>query len=312
MLLLMSDPAAARPSFLTPNVVGVLWMLLAVNMLTGMFAVARHLMETLPVLEVGMFRMLMALLFYIPWLMKYGFSRLQSERHFAHFWRAFFGATSLLCGIYAVHHLPLADATVLTFTIPLWSIIFAALFLRERIRLRRTVATAVGFAGVLLVVKPQAGIEPATLVALLAAILATGAIATMKNLTRTEPSDRIVFYFLAYGTLILGIPALFVMEMPTPAEWGWLVVLGFLGSFGQIFLTRAYAAGEMTVVAPFDFTRIIIAGIFGYFLFDELPDAWAFAGAAIILASCAYIVHREATLRKRAVSAGTGVQPPGV
>jgi drug/metabolite transporter (DMT)-like permease len=303
----MPDPAAARPSFLTPNVIGVLWMLLAVNMLTGMFAVARHLMETLPVLEVGMFRMLMALMFYIPWLMKYGISRLRSERHFAHFWRAFFGSTSLLCGIYAVHHLRLADATVLTFTIPLWSIIFAALFLRERIRLRRTLATVVGFAGVLLVVKPHTGIEPATLVALLAAILATGAIATMKNLTRTEPSDRIVFYFLAYGTLILGIPALFVMEMPTPAEWGWLILLGFFGSFGQIFLTRAYAAGEMTVVAPFDFTRIIIAGIFGYFLFDELPDRWAFAGAAIILASCAYIVHREAKLRKRTPSAGTGV-----
>ena len=303
----MPIPAAARPTVLTPNVIGVLWMLLATTLLTGMFVVAKHLMATLPILEVGLFRFLMALAFYIPWLIKHGVAPLRTKRHFSHFWRAFFGATSLFCGIYAVHYLRLADAVVLTFTIPLWSIIFAALFLGERVRLRRSLATVAGFIGVVLVVRPHMGIEPAALVALLAAILATGAIATMKSLTRTEPTDRIVFYFLAYGTLILGMPALFVLEMPTLVEWGWLLLLGFFGSAGQVCLTRAYAAGEMTVIAPFDFTRIIIAGILGYLLFDELPDGWAFAGAAIILASCAYIVHREAMLRKRSAVAGPSV-----
>ena len=298
----MTEPAAARPaSLLSPNVIGVLWMLLAVSLLSGMFVLAKHLMETLPVLEVGMFRMLMSLLFCIPWLVKHGFGALRTHRLFSHFWRAFFGATSLIAGIYAVHHLLLADAMTLTFTIPLWSIIFAAVFLKERIRLRRSLATGAGFIGVLLVVKPQAGIDPAALVALLAAILATGAIATMKNLTRTEPTDRIVFYFLFFGTLILGIPAAFVLKMPSLEEWAWLVLLGFFGSFGQLCLTRAYAAGEMTVIAPFDYTRIVIAVVFGYLLFDEIPDAWAFAGASVILTSCAYIVHREAVLRKQAV-----------
>jgi drug/metabolite transporter (DMT)-like permease len=250
-----------------------------------------------------MFRMLMALAFCIPWLIKNGFGALRTERPFAHFWRAFMGSTSFLCAIYAVHHLRLADATTLTFTIPLWSIVFAALFLGERIRLRRSLATVAGFIGVLLVVKPQEGIEPATLVALLAAVLATGSIGLMKNLTRTEPSGRIVLYFLFFGTLILSLPALFVLEMPSPAEWGWLVLVGFFGSTGQMCLTRAYAAGEMTVVAPFDYTRIIIAGLFGYFLFDEVPDAWAFAGATVILASCVYIVRRDAILRKQAEQA---------
>jgi len=302
----MTDPAAARPAtLLSPNVVGVLWMLVAVSLLSGMFVLAKHLMKTLPVLEVGMFRMLMSLAFCIPWLIKHGFGALRTQRPFSHFWRAFFGATSLLAGIYAVHHMRLADAMTLTFTIPLWSIIFAALFLGERVRLRRSLATAAGFLGVLLVVRPQAGVDPAALVALLAAILATGAIATMKNLTRTEPTDRIVFYFLLYGTLILGIPSLFVLQMPSLEEWGWLILLGFFGSAGQVCLTRAYAAGEMTIVAPFDYTRIVIAGVFGYLLFDEVPDAWAFAGATIILASCAYIVRREAMLRKHPNPTGT-------
>ena len=240
----------------------------------------------------------MSLLFYLPWLASNGIGALRTERPVTHFWRAFFGATSLLAGIYAVHHMRLADATVLTFTIPLWTILFAAIFLGEKVRLRRSIATAVGFAGVLIMVKPQAGIEPAALVALSAAILATGAITTMKSLTRTEPTERIVFYFLFYGTVLLAVPALYVFEMPTLTEWGWLIFLGVLGSSGQYFLTRAYGAGEMTIIAPFDFTRIIIAGLLGYFIFNELPDAWGIVGAAVIMASCAYIVHREAMIRK--------------
>jgi drug/metabolite transporter (DMT)-like permease len=294
----MNNPAEARPTVLSPNVVGVLWMLAAVTLLTGMFAAAKHLMTTLPVLEVGMFRFFMSLLFYLPWLFANGLSAIKSERPFAHFWRAFFGATSLLAGIYAVHNMLLADATVLLFTIPLWSILLAAFFLGERIRLRRSLATFAGFVGVLLMVKPHAGIEPAAFVALLGAILATCAITTMKNLTRTEPTERIVFYFLFYGFLILGIPALMVFQMPTPIEWMWLVLLGVFGSSGQYCLTRAYAAGEMTIVAPFDFTRIIIAGLVGYLLFDELPDIWGFVGAAVIMGSCVYIVRREAMIRK--------------
>jgi drug/metabolite transporter (DMT)-like permease len=273
-------------------------MLLAVTALTGMFVVAKHLMESLPVFEVGFFRFLMSLLFYLPWLFTNGIGALKTDRPLAHFCRGFFGATSLLAGIFAVHHMRLADATVLTFTIPLWSILFAALFLGEKVRLRRSLATAVGFVGVLIMVKPQAGIEPAALIALLAAILATGAITTMKSLTRTDPPERIVFYFLFYGVILLGLPALYYFQMPTLSQWGWLVLLGAFGSSGQFFLTRAYTAGEMTIIAPFDYTRIIIAGFAGYFLFDELPDSWGFVGATVIMASCAYIVRREAMIRK--------------
>ena len=280
------------------NILGVFWMLLAVSLLTGMFGIAKVLMETLPIAEVGMFRFLTSLMFLLPWLITNGLKVLKTERPFAHFWRAFFGATSLLAGIYAVHHLLLADAVVLTFTIPLWSIIMAALFLGERIRFRRALATMIGFCGVLLVVKPQTGVEPATLVALLAAILATCALTTMKNLTRTEPSNRIVFYFLFYGFLILAIPASLHFRMPNLEEWSWLVALGFVGSTGQYCLTRAYAAGEMTIIAPLDYFRIIIAVAIGFFFFGEIPDLWAITGGIIVLISCGYIVRREAMLQK--------------
>lgn len=292
---------AARRTGISSNVLGVLWMLVAVSLLTGMFGIAKVLMQTMPIAEVGMFRFLTSLLFMLPWLMTNGLGVLKTERPFAHFWRSFFGATSLLAGIYAVHHMLLADATVLTFTIPLWSIILAALFLGERVRFRRALATVIGFGGILLVVKPQTGIEPAALVALLAAILATCALTTMKNLTRTEPSNRIVFYFLFYGLIILAIPASLDFKMPEGEEWLWLFALGFVGSTGQYCLTRAYAAGEMTIIAPMDYLRIIIAVGMGIIFFDEFPDAWAMTGGVIVLASCGYIVRREAMLRKAAV-----------
>ena len=291
---------------LTPNVRGVLWMLAAVIALTAMFAVAKHLTRDLPVLEVSLFRMLAALLFYLPWLMHHGIGIMRTERIKTHLMRGFFGATSLFCMVYAVANLILADATVLGFTIPLWSIVLAALFLGERVRLRRSIATIVGFIGVILVAKPQAGVAPAALVALGGAILASAAITTMKELTRTEPADRIVVYFLLTGTLILAGPAIYVWQTPTAEQWGWVVLLGLFGSSGQTFLTRAYANGEMTIIAPLDFLRVIVAGIIGYFIFDELPDAWAFAGTAVVVAACAYIVRREAMLRRDAATPPSG------
>ncbi|NKB22529.1 MAG: EamA family transporter [Alphaproteobacteria bacterium] len=293
---------ASRRTGINSNVLGVLWMLVAVSLLTGMFGIAKVLMQTMPIAEVGMFRFLTSLLFMLPWVAINGIGVLKTERPFAHFWRAFFGATSLLAGIYAVHHMLLADATVLTFTIPLWSIIMAALFLGEKIRFRRALATIIGFGGILLVVKPQTGIEPAAMVALLAAILATCALTTMKNLTKTEPSNRIVFYFLFYGFFVLAIPASLDFRIPQGEEWFWLLALGFVGSTGQYCLTRAYAAGEMTIIAPMDYLRIIIAVGMGIVFFDEFPDAWAITGGIIVLASCGYIVRREAMLRKEAAS----------
>jgi drug/metabolite transporter (DMT)-like permease len=303
-----SSRSDTSPGLLTPNLKGALWMLAAVTVLTAMMAVIKHLTKTMPVLEVAMFRMLMGLPFYLPWLLQVGWAGLRTERPWAHVARGFFGCTSLLCMTYAVANLLLADATVLTFTIPLWMIVLSALFMGERIRLRRTIATICGFAGVVMLVKPHGGIDPAVIVAILGAILACIAVMIMKSLTRTDSPDRIVVYFLLSGTVFLMGPAIYVWQWPTLAEWGWLVVLGLFGSSGQYMLTRAYGNGELTIVAPLDFLRVLVAGVMGYFLFDELPDAWGFAGATVIVLSCVYIVRRDAMLR-RAVQTPPGARP---
>ena len=136
-----SDPG---PAWLTPNVRGVLWMITAGLSLTGMFSVGKYLSQSLPVFEVSLFRMAAALMFYIPWLIRHGMTRARTARIGGHFVRAFFGATSLLCMMYGVAHLALSEPNVLGFTIPLWNIILSAIFFRERVRLRRTIATVIG------------------------------------------------------------------------------------------------------------------------------------------------------------------------
>jgi drug/metabolite transporter (DMT)-like permease len=272
-------------------------MLAAGLALTGMFAIGKHLARDLPVFEVSLFRFAGALLFFLPWVARHRMDGLRTQRITGHLVRAFFGAASLFCMMYSVAHLLLADATVLGFTIPLWNIVMSALFLGERIRLRRTLATVVGFIGVIIVVKPQGGVEPAALVAIGGAMLASCALITMKDLTRTEPSDRIVFYFLLFGSLMMGVPAALVWQPPTVEQWLWILLLGLFGSSGQLFLTRGYAAGEVTIVAPMDFLRVIIAGLIGFVIFDELPDIWAFVGSAVVIGACIYVVRREAMLK---------------
>ena len=151
--------------------------------------------------------------------------------------------------------------------------------------------------GVLLIVKPHGGIEPASLIALASALLTALAMITLKRLSATEPPTRIVFYFFLFGTLMLLGPAIATWQTPTLVQWGWLFAAGLFGAAGQDWLARAYDAAEVTIVAPFDFLRLPIAAVLGFALFDEMPDRWSILGMVIIVAASLYIARREAEAR---------------
>lgn len=282
------------------NLRGIMWMLLAVTSLTGMFAIIKEMTSELPIFVVAIMRTAFAFAFLAPWVMRNGVTVIATRRLKEHFARAFFGIAAFACVIYAVAHLLLADAMVLSFTTPFWSILVSMLILGEIAGPRRIAATIVGFMGVLMIVKPQGGIEPAMLVALGGAFLTCFAMITMKRLSATEPPTRIVFYFFLFGTLVLLGPAAYTWQTPTWEQFAWLFATGLLGAFGQDCLARAYDAAEVTVVAPFDFLRLPVAALFGFFLFDEIPDSWSAAGTLVIVAASLYIAHREAKLRRAA------------
>ena len=267
-------------------------MLLAVTTLTGMFVIIKQLVTELPVFVVALGRTFFALFMLLPWLYRVGASGIRTKRVGLHFIRSFFGISAFVGLAFALEHLFLADAMVLAFTSPFWSILIGGIVLREVIYGRRIAATVVGFCGVIMIVKPQGGVEPAMLFALLSAILTSSAMISMKSLSSTEAPTRIVFYFMLFGTLIMIPPAVLTWITPSFIQTGWLLLAGVLGVVGQDFLARAYDAGEVSIVAPFDFIRLPIAALFGFLVFSELPDAWSIAGTLTIISAAVYLLRR--------------------
>ena len=284
------QPVTYRPTL--NNVRGILWMLLAVTLLTSMFVVVKHMAEELPVFVVALARTFFSLCMLLPWLMRVGVPGIRTTRHGLHFVRSFFGISAFVFVVFALEDLILADAMVLAFTSPFWSILIGIIALGEAIRGHRIAATIVGFCGVIMIVKPQGGVEPAMLLALGGAVLTSLAMISMKSLSSTEPPTRIVFYFMFFGTLIMLPPAALTWQTPTLIQFGWLLLAGVLGAVGQEFLARAYDAGEVSIVAPFDFMRLPIAALLGYIAFSELPDAWSIAGTVVIVAAALYLLRR--------------------
>jgi drug/metabolite transporter (DMT)-like permease len=196
-----------------------------------------------------------------------------------------------------VTHLPLADATALSFTRPLFMIVLAVLFLGEQVRWRRWSATGIGFLGVLVMARPgDGGFDFAAGVAVAATLFVAGVGVMLKRLAATERPETIIFYFTIISSLLSLGPALYVWRPPGWADVAVMAVLGGLGSLGQYLTIRAYRIAEATAVDPVDYARLLLATAFGFALFGELPDSWTLLGALIIVGSTLYITRREARL----------------
>jgi drug/metabolite transporter (DMT)-like permease len=240
-------------------------------------------------------RMCFGLAFLLPWAVRGGVrTTIMSPRLGKLCLRGLFGTGSFALTVYALGELILADAVVLSFTTPFWVIPLAALFLGEFAGWRRVGATAVGFAGVLIVMKPQFGIQEAMLIALLAAALRGFVVIFVKDLAGTEPPRRIVFWFFTVGFTILAVPAILTWSHPTLAQWGWILVASVGGWVGQEWLSRAYREGEATVIAPIEFVRVPLSAIIGLTLFSEIPDIWTVAGTLVIVAASWFISRTRA------------------
>ncbi len=262
-----------------------------------MMVLVRHVSQVVHPFEAAFFRNLFGLALMMPWLLRSGLAALATRRLGMHMVRAGFGLSAMMCLFMAVSLLPLAEVTALTFAAPLFATAGAALVLKEGVRLRRWTATLAGFVGVLIILRPGAGIiTAAALIAIGAAVFMAGAMLSIKSLSRTEHPAAIVIYFGLLVTPMSLIPALFVWTTPTPQLLVWFLLIGVAATAGQILMTEAFAAAEASAVMPFDFSRLVFVSIFGMIFFGEQPDAWTYLGAAIILAAAVYITRREAQI----------------
>lgn len=284
----------------------VLLMALAAACFTLMGVVIKHVATEVPLAVIVFFRMVVALAIMLPWLARNGIAAAATKRPWGHFTRSLCGGTSLLCYIYALTQLPLADAIALSFTSPLMAIPVAVVLLGERVGRRRWTATLAGFVGVLILTRPQLEINPAMLIAVLGALLTAIAQTTARGLTSTEPTDRIIFYFAFFGTLASLAPAAWWWTTPSWTALAWMITIGTLAAIGLAASTRAFARADVTQLSPIDFLRLPLGAALGYALFDERPDHYTILGAAIIVAATFYITRREAALKIRS----DGPAPP--
>lgn len=302
--------AKARWAALPGTTRGILWMLISAFTFTAMLAAVKPASQNLHPFEVAFFRHVFTLFVMLPLLLRLGPGALRTGKFPLILLRGFFGFASTVLWFYAVPNLALANATAINFTAPLWATLFAAVILHEPVRMRRWIATGVGFAGVLVVLRPGfAHFSIWALVMLIAAACWGSQHIVLKSLSRTVPANVIVCYHAILLSPMALILSLFVWQTPGWSDVFWLMALGICGTFGHLALARSFSAAEASVVLPFDFSKMPIAALIGYVAFDEHPDLWTWVGAALIVSASAYIARREAQLARAAAQAARSGRP---
>ncbi len=295
---------------LAPNVRGALWVLLGCVLFTCMGTLVKLLSASFDSFQLAFFRAAFGLLAVLPFVVRGRFTALRTQRLGAHVWRSVIGAAAMLCGFYALTHLSYADAVSLSYARPLFLIPLAVMFLGEQVRVRRWVATGIGFVGVLIMLRPGHAPDLATFVALAGAALVAVVTVLIKRLSQTERPETLLFYFGVISTLVALVPALLVWRQPSFGELLLLLAIGACAASGQYCTVRSFKVGEATAVIPFDYSRLLMAGVIGFFVFAEVPDIWTICGAAVIVASTLYIALREAQLGKAPRPAHPAIDPP--
>ncbi len=224
-----------------------------------------------------------------------GFEVLKTKRPVGHAVRSAIGLSGMVCGFSAVQHLPLTEATALQFTSPLFMTALSALLLAEPVGRHRWGAVIVGFLGVLIMARPIPGQMNVTGVTLgiLSAMGAAGAMVAIRQIADTERGPTIVFYFTLGGTLLGLAGCAFHWVTPDLMTLGLLVLAGLIGGVGQLFLTEALRNAPVGVIAPFDYTQLVWAAVFGLLIWGEWPHPLTLVGAVVVAGSGVYILRRE-------------------
>lgn len=285
---------------------GIIFKVMSVCMFMGMASLVKAASADVPPGQAVFFRSFFALPIILGWLairheLRDGW---KTKNPLGHFWRGLIGTSAMGLGFTGLGLLPLPEVTAIGYAAPLLVVVFAAMFLNEDVRAFRLSAVALGMVGVVIVLSPRLSVGTSlnssetlgAVVVLMGAVLAALAQVFVRKLVATEGTAAIVFWF----TITSSVMALFTLP------WGWvvppwhvalmLVMAGLLGGIGQILLTSSYRYADASLVAPFDYTSMLLALLIGYFIFDEVPTGTMLIGAGIVIAAGVLIIWRERVL----------------
>ncbi|MDA1325691.1 MAG: DMT family transporter [Proteobacteria bacterium] len=291
----LSSLAADRIAALPTSIQAAFWITLSGFTFTVSIMSVRAVTEELHVLEAGFFRSLFGIAFMLPWLIRNGpRAALGTKRLGLYAIRGGLAYFVTLLYFSAASLMPIADLTSITFTRPIFGTIAAIFVLSEIVGLRRWAAIAIGFLGMLIIVRP--GFQAVNLGAiyiLVAVALQTANTMIVKILTRTEQPDTIATYHAIFMMPLAVIPVIFVWQTPTLELFAWLIAIGGFGVLNQRMMTRAYAVADASLVLALGYLRLPISALMGFLVFGEVPTIWVWIGGAVIAGAAAYIAHRE-------------------
>ena len=276
---------------------------ISLMVISGLFFVLMHsavkyLSKEVHIFEIAFFRCALVIFVLAPIILQQGKIVFATRQPKIQFLRIITNSVAMLCFFYGISSTPLAQLTTLGFTVPIFATILAVIFMKERIRLRRTSALIIGFIGTLIVMRPDISIELGALLIILSSFLWSVCLIYIKKLTETDSAITISLYFgigMIPATFVMAFP---VFEMINLKQFIILIFVAITGTLAQTIMNLALKKGELALLLPFDFLRLIWSVIIGYALFAEEPKITLWIGGFLIIGSTSYIAWREAFLKK--------------
>lgn len=277
------------------NLAGIGLMTASTVFVAVMYVVIRKVPGGLHPFELVFFRNLFGVLILVLTHWRSLGKLFRTQRLRLHLLRGTLNLTAMLMFFTAVLITPLAEVTALGFTAPLFASLLAIVVLKERPGMYRLLVMALGFGGMLMILRPGINvIQSGSLLILGSSTFWAVTMMVIKKLTRTESSSTITVYMGVFMAPLSLIPAVFVWQWPDPQQLLWLVGVALLGTLGQVTLAQSFRFAEVTAVLPLDFFKLIWGGLLGFYIFAEIPDGWTLLGGVVIFASTTYLTIREA------------------
>jgi drug/metabolite transporter (DMT)-like permease len=286
---------------------GITFKILSVCVFVAMSAIIKATADSVPPGQAVFFRSLFAIPVIGVWLAMRGelHTGLRTTNPMGHVWRGLVGTSAMGLGFAGLGLLPLPEVTAIGYAAPILVVIFAAMFLGEQVRLFRLSMVVLGLIGVLVVLSPRLQVDPTAVdtretlgavIVLMSAVCAALAQVFVRKLVQTETVSAIVFYFSVTATLLSLLTLPWGWVMPPVEVVGMLICAGLLGGIGQILLTTSYRHADASLIAPFEYTSMLLAIVVGYTIFGEVPGAATLAGGAMIVVAGILIILRERQL----------------
>lgn len=286
---------------------GIVLKVMSVCIFVVMASMIKSVSDHVPPGQAVFFRSFFALPVIVVWLimrqeLRHG---LETKNPVGHFFRGLVGVAGMGLSFAGLGLLPLPEVTAIGYAAPLLVVIFAAMFLGEQVRLVRLSAVAMGIVGVLIVLSPrlQVGATALSVAETLGAVVVLGAAVCaalaqvfVRKLVETEGTAAIVFWFSITASVLSLVTLPYGWVIPTTGELMLLILAGVMGGVGQILLTSSYRLADASLIAPFEYTSMLLALLIGFFIFGEVPTVQMLIGAAIIISAGVLIIWREGQL----------------